>query len=148
MEDKNELYAWMAGFVDGEGSIGICSVGKNKQYAAKLTVCNTNKESVDIFTKEFGGKTRLRNYKSERKIKWKPCYEWQVTNLIALNAISKLRKYLKIKNKQADIVLELGKLKSLHSGAAFRWDKVLKADMYSKYAVLKSKVQLLNKRGL
>jgi len=145
---KKELLIWMAGFVDGEGSIGINSVAKGKTYIAKLTVCNTNKKSILLFERKFGGKTRLRKWKGIRKDNWKPCYEWCLTNKAAVNAIKQLRPYLQIKNKQADLVIELGRLKSTYDGIQMRWDRKLRDKMWRIFAKLKEKTKKLNKRGI
>lgn len=143
--EKRMLYSWMGGFIDGEGTITICTVAKTKSYVPKIAVSNTDKQSIDIFVKEFGGKVRLKVWKKHKN--WKPCYEWSLTYNKALATIEKLQPYLKIKNKQAFIVLKLKNIER-YNGATLRWNPSLKASIHKKMQKLKNQVQLLNKRGI
>lgn len=52
--DKNLLYAYMAGFVDGDGYISIVSVSKAKNCISKIAVTNCNYEIIEKFSNEFG----------------------------------------------------------------------------------------------
>lgn len=140
-----ELLAWMAGFVDGEGTITICSVAKNKTFVPKLAVSNTNYDSIKIFEDNFGGKVRLRKWENK---KWKPCYEWSLTSRAACKAIEQLQPYLKIKNRQAEIVLELDVVRQMYNPSVRRWNPSLKKKVNTQFSRLKDKVQKLNKRGL
>lgn len=140
--------SWMAGFVDGEGTITISTVAKSKKYVPKLAVANTNYDAIEQFTKVFGGKVRLKVWKGDEKSNWKPCYEWSITFSKATKAIRLLEPFLKIKNKQADIVLQVEDLRKTYNGATLRWNPNLKEEVFDKLAKLKTEVQLLNKRGL
>lgn len=135
----------MGGFVDGEGTITICSNAKHRRYVPKIAVANTNKEAVAIFVKEFGGKVRLRTWAKNKN--WKPCYEWSLSNRQALKAIEVLYPYLAIKHKQAKIVLKVKQIR-IYNAAELRWNSSLKTEVYNKLDKLKCKVQNLNKRGL
>lgn len=141
---KDILYAYMAGFVDADGSIGISAVSKAKQYVSKITVTNCNKKVVELFKDEFGGKVRCRTWKNKN---WKPGYEWSYTAVKAQNIITLLLPYLRIKKKQALLVLRLGKLKARYNGAVRRWDRDIDKKCDRVYCKLKNRCQLLNKRG-
>lgn len=85
------LLAYMAGFVDGEGSICIKSESKKRPFVICLEICNTNYQSIELFENTFGGKLRKRNWSSNKKNaakNWKPCYEWHITKLKAVQAIT------------------------------------------------------------
>jgi hypothetical protein len=142
------LLAWMAGFVDADGSIGIVSVGKTRNYRPKLTVCNTNYEAVLVFEKEFGGKVRKRVWKGAKKANWKPCFEWSLTCAAACRAVELLRPYLRIKHRQADLVLELGVLQRRHTAVLRRWDRGLNDAIQAEAQKLKDQTLLLNHRGI
>lgn len=144
-----ELLAWMAGFIDGEGTITICTVKKSQQHVIKLAVCNTNYKAIKIFETHFGGKVRKRVWSKNNvnKENWKDCYEWQLTAQKACKVIVKVKPYLKLKIKQANIALQLGELRASNIGNPFRRDLKKKEEIYKKYAEMKKEIQLLNKRG-
>ena len=137
----------MGGFIDGEGTITICTTAKTKTYVSKIAVSNTNKASIDLFEKEFGGKVRLRNYKKKHK-NWKPCYEWMLTNQKAYKVIKLLQPYLKLKNRQAHLVLKVERVKFLYKKVSLRWNPDIKIRVHATMQRIKDKVQILNKRGL
>ena len=125
------IYAYLAGIVDGEGSI---SIGKHIRktkigdtctlYMARLNVVNTNLEVMNFITKVFGkhylGKERTTsknrtlptNVSDDHKLRvlnpnWNICYRWQINGTYAvLEILEKLYPYLIIKKKQAEIVME------------------------------------------
>lgn len=136
---------YLAGFVDADGSIGIVSVAKHKQYVAQISVTNCNKDIVDLFAKYFGGHIRQRVWKNP---KWKPCYEWKLTADQACDVIALLFAFLKLKQKQADLVLSLGQIKHIHNAVTKRWHPELKIESDRRCAELKEQCAILNKRGI
>lgn len=142
---KNVLYAYMAGFVDADGSISIGSVGKQRQCVSKLVVTNCNEKVVQLFQKEFGGQVRCRVWENK---KWKPNYEWRLTAVKAQSVIKLLLPYLRIKKKQALLTLRLGKLKAKYNGATRRWNPELSEKCNRVYSKIKDRCQLLNRRGV
>lgn len=148
---KNLLYAYMAGFVDGEGTISIKSQSKQKPYYGYLSVCNTNYNAIKLFEQEFGGKVRKRNWSKNQKNvskNWKPCYEWQLTCEKAKSAITILMPYLKLKYRQAMLVVRLLKLKKKYNKTFMRWHPEYRVKRDRVYSNLKEKCKILNKRGL
>lgn len=136
--------AYMAGFVDADGSIGIVSLSQYKRFVGQVAVSNCNKEIVYMFKNYFGGKVRKRNWKNP---KWKPNYEWKLTATKACDVIRLLEPYLKLKQKQATLVLALHTLKTTHNSASKRWDRALTAKLARQYKVYKTQCAKLNKRG-
>lgn len=149
--EKELLYAYLAGIVDGEGSISIQTSGKVKQFTTKLTVTNTNYEMIQLFEQEFGGKVRQRVWKTagpQDKLNWKPCYEWTLIHQKAASAVELLYPHLRIKKRQAILLLRLNRLKRRYNGAKRRWDKELNAKCLRVYGKLKARCKALNQRGL
>lgn len=142
---KNILYAYMAGFVDADGSISITTVSKAKVYVTKITVTNCDERVMWLFRDEFGGKVRCREWKNKN---WRPGYEWTLTSVKAQTVIKLILPYLRIKRKQAFLVLRLGKLKAKYNGAVRRWDRKLSGRCDRVYSKLKDKCKALNKRGV
>jgi hypothetical protein len=97
------LYSYLAGIVDGEGTIGIGKGGSTKYYA-RISVANVNKEVIDLLAKIFGSKTRLEKINIPNR---QPIYRWGTSgNLSVPKIIKYILPYLIIKRKQAEIVLK------------------------------------------
>jgi len=145
MNNKEISYAYMAGFVDANGSISIVSLAKTKQYIIKISVCNRDKTVIDLFKKEFSGeKVRKRIPKN---VNWRPIYVWSRTSLKAKEIIEKLLPYLRIKKKQAKLTIKAQKIKSSGLPNDTRWKLEKFAKRQEKLRVLKEECNLLNKRG-
>lgn len=97
--------AYMAGLIDGEGHIGIKSDSTKKQYRTyyyeRISIANTCKEVVDMFSGEFGGYVYLHK---PSKLSDNSYWTWEVTNTKARIAISKLMPYLVVKKHEAEMV--------------------------------------------
>lgn len=88
--------AYLAGFFDGEGSLGHWRSGGGG-YASRtfmMSVANTNREIVDAFQAEFGGKV---NPKKISVLSKKPQWQWRVHGEEAWACYYKLRPYLREK---------------------------------------------------
>lgn len=146
MRLSKEQLAYMAGFVDADGSIGICSDSANAQCNLRLSVTNRDYRVVKIFANAFGtGKMRRREHVKHKN--WQPIYEWTISANRALYAIKLMRPYLRIKSKQADLGIKLQQLKSSYSSNEKARNPKLMAQLQSQYLRLKTKCHALNKRG-
>lgn len=103
--------AYLAGIIDGEGSIGIEKLSpyksrKKTYYAARLCIINTDIALIHWLKENFTGGSW-----NERKVlpHQKRCYRWHIfgTNLERL--LIAVRPYLIIKTKQADCVIQFRK---------------------------------------
>lgn len=111
-ENKETLYSYLAGLVDGEGSICVKSESKSRPYVIYLEMANCNYKLISIFEENFGGKVRKRdNSKNKKNLlnNWKPCYEWQLSKKKAATVIKKIFPYLIAKKRQAVLVLRMDK---------------------------------------
>lgn len=147
LDEKQLLYAYMAGFLDADGSISIVSLSQNKRYTVKVSITNCNQDVISLFSKEFGGKIRA---KSGKKKNWNTCYEWSMTSNKALAIINTLYPFIKIKRGQADLAIELQALraKMRKEGVHHRWHKD-KWDLGQKKMLkIKEACMKLNKRGI
>jgi hypothetical protein len=137
--------AYLAGFVDADGYIGIVSVATNKNYVSQISVANRSRQIVDEFKRLFGGQIRARNVNHPN---WQVCYEWKLTSRKACYAIKILLPYLRIKKSQANLALEVQEIKDKHSLAEKRWDPDIKVEQDRLCLKLKEACAALNKRGL
>lgn len=92
--------AYLAGFIDGEGSLFIQKTRKNR-YIPTIRITNTDKIMVD-FCNEYGGFWLCQ----ERTVKWKPVYRWILSPSLCKFYLPQLLPYLKIKRKQALVMME------------------------------------------
>jgi len=116
---SKELYAYLAGIIDGEGYIGIkkSTYGLRKRpdvksptYSERVQIKMSNPAVLKIFKKTFGGSlcrdARIYQSKSGYKtnsVMW--CY--QATDRIAINIIKAVFPYLIEKKREAEILLKL-----------------------------------------
>lgn len=105
--------AWLAGFIDGEGFIGITFQRKkeNSQQSASplfhpyLIITNTNKKSI-LYIKELVGEGNVYELKSKNR-SLSPAFQFKLTKRGVLNNLLKLIKpYLIIKKEQCQILLK------------------------------------------
>lgn len=89
--------AYMAGFFDGEGSLGVWKTGRGYGYFS-MQLTNTNRELVDLFFDRFGGSvtTRSPNIPSN-KLSKKTQYIWKAYSEKAWDAYYALEPYLREK---------------------------------------------------
>lgn len=104
--------AWMAGFLDGDGSIYIGrQVRKNRPspaYRVYVLVSNTNREVIEFFRDAYGG--RLYNVHERRKDKrgkkWADAWDWNCPQAQAHKILEDVLPYLKLKRPRAEVCLE------------------------------------------
>lgn len=96
--------AYLAGFIDGEGSISIgINNGNNgrKRYYLRMSAHQVDRRPLQMLLDSFGGSIRM----TERIGNQRAIYEWVVVSEVARLAIEKLRPHLVVKDKQADVGL-------------------------------------------
>ena len=106
LASKPEL-GWMAGIVDGEGSIGVYRV-KNEDrtypyYNLRVQVGVTVGQDLSRFVEYFGGSQTLHK---QRYPQSKPLVYWILTNGNALRVLKVLLPFLVWKRKQAELGIE------------------------------------------
>lgn len=109
----NPKIIYLAGIVDGEGSmsIEIQSPRKNRKtdyYSIRLIVINTNKNLMDWLINNFQGKIQPRKLYPGRK----QCYNWVTFSHHSASLLEQMLPYLIIKKRHAEIILEFMKTKN------------------------------------
>jgi hypothetical protein len=143
--DNTDL-AYLAGIIDGEGTITIARAPRNNTkhkvpyYIPHMKVCNTDKALIDWIHQNFGG--RLNN---ERKPtdKWSTLYYIRWNCGKARDLLNQLLPYLRIKRLQALIVLECIGRMNRHMSTGVMMPK----EETELRELLYSVVTKLNKRG-
>lgn len=113
-KSKEAKLGYIAGFLDGEGSIIICRsrLRKGKFYEGvqlRVSITNTNVEVLLLLKQEFGGTILKR--KTPKPFQRKDTYDWVVTHQKAAKFLRKIVPYLIIKKQQALLGIKLQKPK-------------------------------------
>lgn len=104
---EETMIAYLAGIIDGEGSIGIehlkPTYNRTKDYyVCRLTVINTNEDIMKLLVQYFKG-----NYDKRKDIPGrKPCFRWHVFGDNLQWALAQLEPYILIKSKQLNVVMK------------------------------------------
>ena len=91
----NDIIPYLAGIVDGEGSIGNFSNGKGKKVFT-IEVKMTYKPIIDLLHTSFGG---CLVFLKSKNIRHKDLWKWRVKSKQAEVAYSILSPFLLLKNR-------------------------------------------------
>jgi len=111
---QNEIFAYLAGLLDGEGYVGIKKTQHRKdcinpQYHERIQIRMVEEKAIKLFKETFGG-----NYYQETehsKYSKKPLYCYQASDKLAAEIIIILLPFILIKKRQAEFILRLRKNK-------------------------------------
>ena len=108
--NHGEKLAYLAGIIDGEGSIMIYFNHTTNRFTLMIKVSNTSKELVDWLYENFQGAKYSINPPSKLVHKqWKQQYVWEVRSFETLPFLIELYPFLVIKRKQCEIAMEFRK---------------------------------------
>lgn len=142
MISETEL-AWLAGFIDGEGYIGIekrlLRRRATPEYTIVLQISNT-KRGIISFLKDLSGGS-FYTYKPKGKAKL--AYKWTIKAKAAESILAQLVPYLRLKREQAELALELARELSWPRG----YDQAVPKYELEKRERLYQMIKILNRRG-
>ena len=112
--------AYLAGIIDGEGSIYIGNFSCSKKTGAKyyqtaIEVTNTEKLLIDWLLENFGGRSYAYTKKQLPKNSNKEVYRWIVTGELLTQLCHLLLPYSIIKKKEFEIMIKMRKTFELTS---------------------------------
>ena len=147
--ERDTAKAWMAGFIDGEGSIGLnqeYDIRKGAgyfHYRPSLQIVNTDRGSIEIFYKYIGcGDFRMVNRDKLGYRKQQPVYRLNVRKAEPLlRFLKEIEPYLTIKKRRAQLVIEYIENRLSKPGRG-RYNPKTEADKE-----IWGKLMLLNLRG-
>lgn len=108
-KDTKEFYAYLAGLIDGEGSIFICKQRRWKSggcgYQLRLTVGMTHKETIKFLNDNLDGgwSSFVRNNNPKHT---KELFIWRICDDGAKELLRKIKDYMITKKKEAEIGIE------------------------------------------
>jgi len=152
MSLKGYKLAYLAGIVDGEGSIMI-KKEKKKYYSLHIQVNNTNYGLIEWLYTNFGGYMNRCSIEP-RKEGHKLVYGWYVSRRKAGAILEKIYPYLVCKREQAHLGMEFDRIKTIESSknrkkflgrenAKRKWPK----EYFSMLEEMQLRMKELNKRG-
>lgn len=106
------LYAYLAGAIDADGFITIQRSTpsatrkdgrRSTYYTAKVGLSETNPIIPTLLYETFGGWLGTHQPKNPNHRCW---YVWQSTNQLAANVVNALMPFLRLKRRQAELLLE------------------------------------------
>jgi len=105
------LYGYLAGILDGEGTLRICKMKPNPKFHVKdtryttyISVGMVDKEPIDLLAKHLGGSVRIERAPSDGR---RPIYRWVVSGRrCVFRALCLVLPYLRVKRPQAEILLD------------------------------------------
>jgi hypothetical protein len=98
--------AYIAGLLDGEGSIVKVYSNNRKNYSTRVTIVNTYKPVIDWLLETTGCGTIIFSERRSRNEKHADAYVWQCYSANAKNILEQIFPYLIIKKDKAQDVLE------------------------------------------
>ena len=104
--------AYLAGIIDGEGSIYIGNFSSNpktgaKYYQTNMEVTNTSKELIDFLIHTFGGLVNQYTEKQSPKNGRKTYWRWIATGERLTHLCELILPYLTAKIRQCEIMIEM-----------------------------------------
>lgn len=111
--------AWMAGFFDGEGSIGLYRKNKAGVFYAvstRLTITQTDKNILVPFFNAFGGALTLLDRPERATVRHTQYWTWSCDNVsYAALFMQTIRPWLRQKGEEADILIDFLKNRFVYS---------------------------------
>jgi hypothetical protein len=100
--DDEIFWPWLAGFVDGEGSITICHRHDHgyESYRVQMNIVNSRLDILEALRARLGG-----DITKKKSGFGTSCYSYRLSSNLAKLVLSKIQPYLQIKSQQAAITL-------------------------------------------
>lgn len=101
MRNRAMRAGYAAGFIDGEGSIGIYRHSTSGQYQLRMSASNTVEAPIKLLQKLFGGSYRINQERTSEK--HRNPYRWYIMGTQAARALTEILPYLLVKQEQAKL---------------------------------------------
>lgn len=139
------IAAYLAGIIDGEGTITLAKESRSRRYEVRVIVKNTNLELMNWLKENFGG--FIRKYK---KIPFKTqIYDWIISGSKAVKLLEEIAEFLIIKKGQYLVVITYtaAKIEAKKDGSPAHRGKEGLEKWQEAFDYLKREITKLNKRG-
>lgn len=157
-EETKFLHSYLAGLWDGEGSFmlpqvarrshGVMSPNKAPSYVPTAQICLTvngvQEIVMHIFKERYDGCLHLIKDPPSKNKNGKPVLMWRGTSQKASRIATDLLPYLRIKHRQAEIVIRFAELQAMNREKGSRW---YPENHQPERLALVEEIRRLNKRG-
>ena len=138
---KNIQIAYLAGIIDGEGTVNITYVAKRDSYRLRIQVVNTDKRLIDWLHENFHSHIYEVKRHSLQNPKWRKRYEWFLfPKRDTLPLLKSLIPFLICKKEQMKIAVSFIETTG-------KMGKRLSRDVYKARKEYKERLNALNMRG-
>ena len=129
--------AYIAGIVDGEGSIGLWRHHKNETHTPNVTIANNSLPLLQWIQSKAGGHIVS---KKKRQAHHGDSYAWSVRQDRAIKFLNEIKAYLILKKPQAELIT--GEYKAVtHRAGKYTPEMLMKKE------ALAAQIRSLNKRN-
>jgi hypothetical protein len=109
-KDDEAIMAYLAGFFDGEGSIGVYAYARRNNGGGAfgslaISASQVDRHPLDTLVQRFGGSLRL-----NRKSRTRPVWQWKLNGPAASNALRHMLPFLIVKRQQAELAIRFQSL--------------------------------------
>src|SRR5262252_6776146 len=130
--------AYTAGFLDGEGHVGMTKWGTS--WLPVLIITNTDRRVIDWLVERYGGKVYIHD---RRNSVHKPRFNWRLVGKHATTLLEQVLPYLILKRQQAELCLRYySEGGNFHDG-----NNRLPHTEYKRRRQLHAELKELNRRG-
>jgi len=98
---KGVVKAYLAGIIDGEGTVTLMKHHKNETPCPSVSVANNNLELLKWIKSVFGG---VISSKKKRLPHHNESYAWAIMQDRAIRFLNEIKQYLIIKKPQAELI--------------------------------------------
>lgn len=106
----DEIKAYLAGIIDGEGCISAYKHNATRTIHPHFSIDMTQKAPIDLFSEYFGGTVYIYLPKNDNR---KLIYTYRATGKRAYEILRTLSPYLRVKKHQAIFAMEMFHLKQV-----------------------------------
>jgi len=139
------IRAYLAGIIDGEGSISACRINKASVVQFQVTVNMTDREPIDLLVYFYGGHTY--EYRNPKHPNWRKQYRWQATSEHGARLLRDILPHLRIKKRQAEVYLKARATFELHRSKTFPSIQILNREDVMKRLAYMEELRRLNQRA-
>ena len=110
-----EIYSYMAGILDGEGSILLQRISRNCFRSPVVSISNNDMNIINLFKDTYGGTmVKKKIYKENHE----QSYEWRITYNGAIDVLKSLLPYMRHKEKirRANLIINTYPLVTKRNG--------------------------------
>jgi len=149
---ENEKW-YLAGIVDGEGSIGVCKAIRNNrwnpEYRIRMRITNTNKKLFDYIIEILD---RQDDYyylceRLSRDTNRKTIYELEFGDMLTYKFLKEIVDYLLLKTEQAKLAIQMKNTFNGYSDKKIYCGRIVPKDIVDMRENIYKEICKLNQRG-